>query len=208
MSLFFFSPYIHCEYLTEIQEVKLTSVKTPQRVGPPGVFNHQSIQNLSVIVWVFLHLTLVLSYLSLLFFGTLHSDAYIFPFLLCFSLLFTDGWMASLTRWTWVWVNSGSWWWTGRPGVLDSWGRKKSDTTERLNWAEHLFSSLMLLWLVVILYIHLSSLGDSNFALWHLSSLMDLRRVADFSVCSNFYLLLGWSDNSKLLTCWIGKWKS
>ena len=29
-----------------------------------------------------------------------------------------DGWMASLTRWTWVWVNSGSWWWTGMPGVL------------------------------------------------------------------------------------------
>ena len=29
-----------------------------------------------------------------------------------------DGWMASLTRWTWVWVDSGSWWWTGRPGVL------------------------------------------------------------------------------------------
>ena len=29
-----------------------------------------------------------------------------------------DGWMASLTRWTWVSVNSGSWWWTGRPGVL------------------------------------------------------------------------------------------
>jgi len=28
------------------------------------------------------------------------------------------GWMASLTQWTWVWVNSGSWWWTGRPGVL------------------------------------------------------------------------------------------
>ena len=29
-----------------------------------------------------------------------------------------DGWMASLTWWTWVWVNSRSWWWTGRPGVL------------------------------------------------------------------------------------------
>ena len=28
-----------------------------------------------------------------------------------------DGWMASLTQWTWVWVNSRSWWWTGRPGV-------------------------------------------------------------------------------------------
>ena len=29
-----------------------------------------------------------------------------------------DGWMAWPTRWTWVWVNYGSWWWTGRPGVL------------------------------------------------------------------------------------------
>ena len=29
-----------------------------------------------------------------------------------------DGWMASPTQWTWVWVNFGSWWWTGRAGVL------------------------------------------------------------------------------------------
>ena len=29
-----------------------------------------------------------------------------------------DGWMASLTQWTWVWVDSGSWWWTGKRGVL------------------------------------------------------------------------------------------
>ena len=33
-----------------------------------------------------------------------------------------DGWMASLTRWTWVWASSGSWWWTGRPVVLQSMG--------------------------------------------------------------------------------------
>ena len=33
-----------------------------------------------------------------------------------------DGWMASPTQWTWVWVNSGSWWWTGRPGKLQSTG--------------------------------------------------------------------------------------
>ena len=46
-----------------------------------------------------------------------------------------DGWMASLTQWTWVWVNSGSWWWTGRPGVLWFMG-SQSDTTERLNWTE------------------------------------------------------------------------
>ena len=47
-----------------------------------------------------------------------------------------DGWMASLTQWTWVWVNSGSWWWTGRPGVLQSMGRKESGMTEWLNWTE------------------------------------------------------------------------
>ena len=33
-----------------------------------------------------------------------------------------DGWTASLTQWTWVWVNSGSWWWTGRPCMLRSMG--------------------------------------------------------------------------------------
>ena len=33
-----------------------------------------------------------------------------------------DGWIASLTQCTWLWVNSGSWWWTGRPGVLQSMG--------------------------------------------------------------------------------------
>jgi len=33
--------------------------------------------------------------------------------------------MASLTRWTWVWVNSGSWWWTGRPGVLRFMGSQR-----------------------------------------------------------------------------------
>ena len=43
-----------------------------------------------------------------------------------------DGWMASPTRWIWVWVNSGSWWWTRRLGCCDSWGRKELDTTERL----------------------------------------------------------------------------
>ena len=36
-----------------------------------------------------------------------------------------DGWMASRTRWTWVWVNSRSWWWTGRPGVLRSMGSQR-----------------------------------------------------------------------------------
>ena len=50
-----------------------------------------------------------------------------------------DGWMASPTRWTWVWVNSGSWRWTGRPGVLRFMGCKESDTTEWLNWTDLLY---------------------------------------------------------------------
>ena len=45
-----------------------------------------------------------------------------------------DGWMVSLTRWTWVWANSGSWWWTWR--YCSTWGCKELDTTERLNWTE------------------------------------------------------------------------
>ena len=50
-----------------------------------------------------------------------------------------DIWMASLTQWTWVWVNSGCWWWTGRPGVLQFMGSQRvgqdCDWTE-LNWTE------------------------------------------------------------------------
>ena len=45
-----------------------------------------------------------------------------------------DGWMASPTQWTWVWVNSESWWWTGRPACCSLWGHKEPDTTEWLNW--------------------------------------------------------------------------
>ena len=47
-----------------------------------------------------------------------------------------DGWMASPTRWTWVWVNSGSWWWTGRPGVLRFMGSQRvgHNWATELNW--------------------------------------------------------------------------
>ena len=47
-----------------------------------------------------------------------------------------DGWMASPTQWAWVWVSSGNWWWTGRPGVLQSMGsqRVRHDWMMELNW--------------------------------------------------------------------------
>ena len=52
-----------------------------------------------------------------------------------------SGWdcsMASLTGWTWVWVSSGSWWWTGKPGMLHSMGSQKIwlDWATELNWPE------------------------------------------------------------------------
>ena len=49
-----------------------------------------------------------------------------------------DGWMASPTRWMWVWVNSSSWWWTGRPGVLWFMGSQRVGH----NWATELNRTL------------------------------------------------------------------
>ena len=52
-----------------------------------------------------------------------------------------DGWMASLTQWTWVWVDSGSWWWTGRPGVLWFMGLQRVGH----DWAIELTDSVILI---------------------------------------------------------------
>ena len=51
-----------------------------------------------------------------------------------------DGWMASPTQWTWVWVHSRSWWWTGRPGVLCFMGsqRVRHDWVTELNYSTSL----------------------------------------------------------------------
>ena len=47
-----------------------------------------------------------------------------------------DGWMASLTGWTWVWLGSRNWWWTGRPGMLQSMGSQRvwHDWMNKVNW--------------------------------------------------------------------------
>ena len=47
-----------------------------------------------------------------------------------------DGWMASPTQWTWVWASSKSWWWTGKPGVLQATGSQRVgyDWVTELNW--------------------------------------------------------------------------
>ena len=65
-----------------------------------------------------------------------------------------DGWMASLTRWTWVWARSGSWWWTAKPGVLQSMGLQSwtqlSDWTEltvKMDWCVFIISPSVLKWI-------------------------------------------------------------
>ena len=74
-----------------------------------------------------------------------------------------DGWMASPTWWAWVWVNSGSWWWTGRPGVLQFMGSQRV----RHDWATELTNNsnlnvhpkhLKRLFLKYLIYLFLAAL--------------------------------------------------
>ena len=54
-----------------------------------------------------------------------------------------DDWVASPTQWMWVWASSGSWWWTRKPGMLQSMGSQESDTIKWLNWADLNFEYIM-----------------------------------------------------------------
>ena len=86
-----------------------------------------------------------------------------------------DGWMASPTQWTWVWASFGSWWWTGKPDLLQSMGHKEWDRTEWPNWKqrrgeglswEGLFSPPLLHWEVTHLALtYLHSVPASHFCI-------------------------------------------
>ena len=61
-----------------------------------------------------------------------------------------DGWMASPTQCTWVWVDSRSWWWTGRPDVLRFMGMQRVGhdwVTKQLNWTDAVFMNLLVIFL-------------------------------------------------------------
>ena len=62
-----------------------------------------------------------------------------------------DSWMASLTWQTWVWASSGSWWWTGKPAVLQSMGSQKSRTQQSILKE---ISPLNIHWILDITNIH------------------------------------------------------
>ena len=113
-----------------------------------------------------------------------------------------DGWMASLTRWTQVWVNTGSWRWTGRSGVLWFMGSQRvgHDTATELNWSELKYKQMSatptfllrknhsagyLKWCLTIL-VSLCVLGDS-LLLW---KQIGFRRQKDLNYNSQYYSLL------------------
>ena len=99
--------------------------------------------------------------------------------------------MASLTQWTWVWVNSGSWWWTGNPGACSPWGRKESDTTDQLYWTEHnpkLFVNAINNHCLVLYFPHLTQL--------YFQKSRDFSKESYANLCSMLYVLcLIWLSN-------------
>ena len=57
-----------------------------------------------------------------------------------------DSWMASPSKWTWIWVSSGCWWWTGKPGMLQSMGSQRvgyNQVTE-LNWTDRIYTAYVI----------------------------------------------------------------
>ena len=100
-----------------------------------------------------------------------------------------DGWMASLTQWTWVWVNSRSWQWTGRPGVLQSMGSQRvgHNWVTELNWTdkeEHTICGPK------SLVFKVSQKGDLFILL---SSSLDTHSIVQaHSLCKCWHLLSNW----------------
>ena len=106
-----------------------------------------------------------------------------------------DGWMASPTRWTWVWVNSGSWWWTGRPGVLQFMGSQRvgHDWATELNWTEELYWQFSIHLLFVSLFLILVLLSPVLF--WCSHSILYLLKDIK-SICFNIFQISQW------FLCW------
>ena len=112
-----------------------------------------------------------------------------------------DGWTASLTQWTWIWVNSRSWWWTGRPGVLQSIGLQRvgQDWASKLNWTE------LMVFLVVIYGCESWTVKKAEnrrtdaFGLWCWRRPLDCKEIKPFSPkCDLQYSLEGLMMKMKL----------
>ena len=89
-----------------------------------------------------------------------------------------DGWMASPTWWTWVWVNSERWWWTGRPGMLRFMGspRVGHRWVTELNWT-YIMDYLLFLHDTVF---QMKGEGNAKFLSKLISTLMNVRSQVNF----------------------------
>ena len=110
-----------------------------------------------------------------------------------------DGLMTSPTRWTWIWVISGDWWWAGGLGVLRFMGsqRVRHDWVNELNWTNrYVFSNLLIFSVLFIAYIYLII---KHFSLWQnftgkkTKITLDgvfyrVHRSSGFNICSNSYI--------------------
>ena len=106
-----------------------------------------------------------------------------------------DGWMASRTRWTWIWVNSGSWWWTGRPGMLRFMGSQRVGH----DWAE-------LNWMIYyhIIYFSLSKLITIKIKFkkpYLIDFVLKIRRHSHCLFCLHLHFVFNNADS--LGKCWI-----
>ena len=95
-----------------------------------------------------------------------------------------DGWMASLTRWTWVWVNSGSWWLTGRPGVLQFMESQRvgHNCVTELNWTEY-----SIIYMYHSFFIH--SYVDGPLDSFHVLAIVN-RAAMNFRVHVSFWIMI------------------
>ena len=99
-----------------------------------------------------------------------------------------DGWIASLTQCTWVWVSSVSWWWIGKPVCCSPWGHKESDTTEGLNWTELNWYYLS----IVIEIFYGNSITYPKAEMW--SNLWDIQVTYSYNLSSYYqWALLNWN---------------
>ena len=126
-----------------------------------------------------------------------------------------DGWMSSPTWWTWVWVNSRSWWWTGRPGVLQFMGSQgvRYDWVTELNWTDVLCQhSEVVLWnlLSVQMFFWWICWGESGrpiLFLHHLRTASDFVFLKRKKICLIRPLLkIGWIYLDLLMSASFASW--
>ena len=100
-----------------------------------------------------------------------------------------DGWMASLTQWTWVWVSSGSWWWTGKPGVLQSMGSQRVGH----DWATELNRFRLCLFLKTLALLNYT-IQSSDQSSWSIN----LPMLPNFALIPQSDLGVAWRIHNKL----------